>query len=99
MSGYIGNDALTGLEGLESLHTIDQNFEVIGNDVLISIGALKSLSIVGGAINVENNQQLPYCEICQVVEQLENEPESIDLTHNHNDACTFSCSPSAFSAP
>ena len=57
---YLGdNDALPGLDGLESLRQVGGDLSVVNNLTLTSVDALEALDRVGGDLTVNGNLMLP----------------------------------------
>ena len=70
---YIFNNPLVeSLAGLENLGTVNGTFELRSNDNLASITELSLLETVTEAINFQRNNQLSFCAIDVICNNLEN---------------------------
>lgn len=57
------NPALTSMDGLEQLTTIDGVLQVTGNSSLVSLTGMGNVTSVAGDVTVTNNGALTQCEI------------------------------------
>jgi hypothetical protein len=80
------NPQLVDLWGLDSL-TSAGSLMVLGNEELESLEALESLTAVEEDLLVMSNELLPYCEICDLLEQLDAEPTTVTATDSQDDSC------------
>lgn len=77
-----------GLTGLENVASVGGNLNVSSNDNIASLDGLASLTAVGGtAMWVTLNPLLPYCEVCDLLDQLADVPGTLSITDNQPDAC------------
>lgn len=81
------NDALTSLDGLTGVTHITANIFVSDNPLLANLDGLSNLATMGSAdfghtisFSFARNRSLPYCEICELYDQLEITPDPNDGT-------------------
>jgi hypothetical protein len=67
-----GNDQLVDLTGLEGVTHVPRNLVVMDNPSLIGLNGVQNLSAVEGVVNITGNGSLPYCEVCDLLDQLPN---------------------------
>ncbi|MBW2277843.1 MAG: hypothetical protein JRF63_10145 [Deltaproteobacteria bacterium] len=53
-----GNDALTTLDGLDSISSVGGGLSITGNQNLTDLGALSNLDSIGGGLHIINNDDL-----------------------------------------
>lgn len=65
------NDSLGSVAGLEDLATVHGDLVIASNSALASLDGLSGLSLVEGAVWVDDNACLPQSEVSELVEQLD----------------------------
>jgi hypothetical protein len=85
----LNNNSLTSLEGLNNLVTIEDTLSITSNPILPNLDGLGSLTEINGVGDfwVWNNGSLPYCEICELLDQLTSGPGILDVSDNLEDSC------------
>jgi len=83
----IANDMVVDLAGLEALTSVGGELMIIENEGLISLAGLDALSSVGGKVIVEANMLLPYCEVCDLLDRIEELAPDAGLGANLADDC------------
>jgi hypothetical protein len=85
---WIGeNESLTSVNGLESVSSIPGHLLIIGNPVLDDLNGMSALTIVED-LAINTNEELPDCEVCDILDQLLGVPDTIDVHDNLADDCT-----------
>jgi hypothetical protein len=90
------NNALTGLDGLANLVSVDGSVTIggfddifpAGNEMLTSLAGLASMASIGGGLEVSNNYVLPDCEACDLLGHITTGPLWLDVFDNLDDTCT-----------
>jgi hypothetical protein len=68
------NDELTGLSGLGNLElVVESGFEICGNAILPTLADLSGLADIQSKFTVSDNPLLPYCGVCDLIDQLASE--------------------------
>jgi hypothetical protein len=80
------NPALASVDGLSALGSADK-LRMFLNDSLTNLDGLSSLTSLN-YFEIWGHAQLPDCEACELLEQLTNDPMSIDVHDNLDDDCT-----------
>ncbi|MDX1462649.1 MAG: T9SS type A sorting domain-containing protein, partial [Marinirhabdus sp.] len=82
------NIALTTLDGLESLSSIDSFFGMNGHPILTSIDALSNISPLSSITNfsIFDNAQLSECDITSICDRI-NDPSVGFVIENNNNGC------------
>lgn len=73
-----GNHALTDLQGLSHLHTVEDRLNIVSNDSLTSLRGLSGLRVVGGRLGIWENASLTSLEGLDQLESV----ESLQITKN-----------------
>jgi hypothetical protein len=86
------NDLITDLSGLENLTSIgnswgDTSLLIGSNPALTSIAALESLTTVDGDIEYYENNLSPYCDMCDLLDQLVDFTGGLRILDNLPDEC------------
>ncbi len=88
------NDALTNLDGLSGITSvggdliIGSQFSYGGNPVLANLDGLSNILSVAGDLTIFNNDLLPDCEACDLLDQFASAPITIYVHDNLDDSCT-----------
>jgi hypothetical protein len=80
-----GLSDLSGLDGLTSLGP--EGMRILWCDELTGLGGVDNLTLIDGDLTVVGNPQLPFCEICPLLEQLDEPPSSLIVSDNLDDEC------------
>jgi hypothetical protein len=81
------NASLESLAGLGGLQSVGGPFFVSANPALTSLDGLESLTSVSGIIQIFDNPNLGYCEICDLVDQVQGLYADTYAYGNKVDAC------------
>jgi len=81
------NDSLENVDGLNSLSTVQVVLGIRQNVSLENLDGLASLTSMGDSLAIWDNTLLPYCEVCDLLDQLSSTPSSIIATGNQVDPC------------
>jgi hypothetical protein len=87
-----GNLTVSDNAALELLETpglvvIATDLTIDGNPALADLAGLDSLVSVGGAIDISHNGALPFCEVCDLLDQLTGFAGELTSTANQVDEC------------
>ena len=82
------NDSLDNLDGLSALTSVGDYLRIEQNLVLANLDGLSALTSVGGAFQVYENDSLPDCEVCDLLDQLVSGPSLMEVFDNVDDTCT-----------
>jgi len=66
---WLDSNALVSLDGIENLDSIGNALMVTDNDALERIDGVSGLTSIG-SVHVVGNDSLPYCDVCELFEQL-----------------------------
>jgi hypothetical protein len=85
----LNNDWITSVDGLNNLETIEDTLTIADNGGITNLDGLGSLTAINGMGDfwIWNNQNLPYCEICELMDQLVTGPGILDVSDNLEDSC------------
>jgi hypothetical protein len=81
-----GNEALTTVTALD-LAVINGDFVFVGNDDYEDFDGLNTLAVVDGDVKIYDNGALPYCRICDLLDQLSGFDGALELHDNITDPC------------
>jgi hypothetical protein len=82
------NNSLGNLDGLNEVSHLSFNLKVNDNGLLLDIDGLSGITSIEGDLEIRDNDILPDCEACDLIEQLTSGPASIDVQYNLDDSCT-----------
>jgi hypothetical protein len=85
--GIVLSPSLTDISGLLGLTAVEGTFEISGNDLLPDLDGLAGITSVTGNMHIWDNESLPYCEICDLLEQLTDFTDLGYLAGNLDDDC------------
>jgi hypothetical protein len=77
---------VTSLTGLDGLETITATLSIRNNDDLATLDGLASVT-TAPSVGVVDNAALPYCEVCDLLDQLTAEPDYVTASGNLADDC------------
>jgi len=81
-------DGLSDISGLDGLTTLGpEGMRILWCDELTSLGGLDSLTQIDGDLAAIGNTQLPFCEVCTLLEQLDEPPTTVTVSGNLDDEC------------
>lgn len=83
----IQNTSLTSLDGLDSLASVNGNVDISYNTDLVDLGGMSALTSITGWLRINNNEALPYCEVCTLLDQLDAPPTTVTCGGNLADSC------------
>ena len=81
-----GNAALTGLDGAVCLQSIYGDFNLKMMPAIENV-SLPRLRVVRSHLNIYDNNVLPDCDVCDLLDQLTLAPDTIDVWDNLEDTC------------
>jgi hypothetical protein len=82
-------DPFTDLAEFGGLTAVGDELLIQGNELLESLDGLAALTEVGGLVDVSDNELLPYCEVCEFIDQLELSDTGLVTTDNLADECGY----------
>jgi hypothetical protein len=80
------NDALDTID-LGGAQTITGDLTIGGNPALPDLDGLAALIFLGGSLDVTHNDDLPYCEVCELLDQLVGFAGEVICSSNLVDEC------------
>jgi hypothetical protein len=80
--------ALTDLDGLSGIETLEGRLWLGDNASLVALDGLGSLTEVEDIVRIGNNPLLPECEVCDLLDKLAAEPDVTQVYDNLSDTCT-----------
>jgi hypothetical protein len=78
------------MSGLSGLTTVGGDLWFRINTALSSLG-LDSLTTVGGVFCIQNNNLLPQCEACDLLDQLVGFTGTVNIKNNQMEVCLADC--------
>lgn len=81
------NLSLFNADGFDSLFRIEDELRIYDNGALKDIAGFSKLTYVGGVMSCTANAQLPYCELCDLLQGLEAGPSILIHAGNLEDDC------------
>ena len=89
----IGGDIAVSENG--SLETVELgtvwklpgNLAITGNPTLADLDGLAGLLFLEGALDISNNDDLPFCEVCELLDQLQGYAGEVNSLSNQADDC------------
>ena len=82
------NAAVTNLGGLGGITSVGIYLAICGNTNLTNLDGLSALTMLGFEFWIYDNDILPDCEVCDLLDQLTSGPTSISVHNNMDDTCT-----------
>jgi len=70
-----------------SLLAVGAGLTITGNSALADLDGLAGLSSLGGGFDVSHNVALPFCEVCELLDQLQGFAGELTCTANLADSC------------
>ena len=77
-----GNNALTGLSGLDRLDSIGGGLTIWGTPLLTNLMDLENLNYIGVPLRLVDNRKLGDCSVQSVCEYLDNPNDSVAISDN-----------------
>ena len=88
---------LLSIDGLSGISLVEGEIRIENNVSLENLDGLANLTTVNTSLDetlsIWGNTSLPYCEICELLDQLTTEPFSASVFYNLEDSCgpPFNC--------
>jgi hypothetical protein len=83
------NDPFVDMSEFSGLTSIGDELMIQGNELLETLDGLAALTEVGGVVDVSDNELLPYCQVCEFIEQLDLSDAGVVTTENLADECGY----------
>lgn len=83
------NSSLQTIEGLGGVESIGGDLEIHDNATLYSLEGLDALAAIDGDLRIFNNPNLPDCEVCRLLDRLEDWPTTVMIHSNLEDECSL----------
>jgi len=83
----VDNDALVTLDGLSGVASVGRLI-ISDNEVLLDIDGLNGLVSIEETMRVSDNDSLLDCDVCELIDQLDEQPGLFQIEDNLDDSCT-----------
>ena len=77
----------TSLNGLSSLTSVGGGLSIFVNASLTNLDGLSALTLVSGNLYIDSNAILPYCEVCDLIDQIGYAETTDNIYGNDTDTC------------
>jgi len=82
------NPVLADINGLSSVNALGGDLTIVSNTNLDNLDGLDALFGMAGPLTIEENDALPDCEACDLLDHLSMFPSLISVNNNLDDSCT-----------